>query len=1157
LDPLLIETCRAVARSAALRIEPVGDAPNQSQIGFSAPVFPGPPVTGTGRPSVEPLGVVLVVLDAPQTLFPLVTRQVVPTRTGEALLVRQEGDDLAYFSPLRFLPAGSPNLRFPLSAAPRPARLALEGRETFVEYNDYRGVPVLAATRYIPLTGWGMVRKIDRAEALEDFRRMAIVEGLTGGFLVFFLGVLLLFLRRYVVTGVRKQEEEKSRALLEAAPDAMVVMNQGGEIVLLNRQAERQFGYRRDELLGKNVKRIISEGFAERLVADALRSAEEALAQEIGSGIELMGQRKDGSDFPIEIMLSPLKSDAGILVTAAIRDISARKEAEEHLVQMEARYRGLLEAAPDAMVVVNQGEEIVLLNLQAERQFGYRRDELLGKNVKNIISEGFAERLIADALRSVEEALAQEIGSGIELIGRRKDGSDFPIEIMLSPLKSDEGILVTAGIRDITERQRTEQELRRLNRALRTISECNQVVVRAAEEPHLLEEVCGILVRVGGFRMAWVGYGEHDEGKSVRPVAHAGFEEGYLQTASITWADSERGRGPTGTAIRSGKPAVVRDIQHEPSLAPWREEALKRGYASSIALPILLNDQVLGALTIYAEEADAFDSEEMQLLTELSNDLAYGIQVLRTRAERQRAEEALRESEVRYRTLVENIPQRIFTKSRDFRWVSVNQNFARNLGVRPEDMVGKGDYDLFPKELADKYHADDVRIMETGVTDEFDEEYLEGNERRIVHTIKTPVRDESGAVIGLLGVFWDVTERKRAEEALRESEERARIVAESVTDVIYEWDLKDRIEWHGDVDNLTGYPAGGFPRTLDGWVATLHPEDKERVRLAIESQLKGVAPYAVDYRVAGKDGGWRWWSARGTVLRDPKGQARRWIGAVTDITERKRAEEEIRELNANLERRVAQRTAELEAANKELEAFTYSVSHDLRAPLRHVDGFSKLLVEEHGAEMSPAAQEYVATIRDSVLQMGRLIDDLLNLAHVGRKQLSMAVTGLNSLVEEVRADLKRSNPDRLIEWKVEMLPFVECDPALMKQAFANLLSNAVKFTRPRNPAVIEVGVTQQDGVRAVFVRDNGVGFSMKYADKLFGVFQRLHRSEDFEGTGVGLATVQRIIHKHGGRVWAEAEMNKGATFYFTMNARDKEKLEAENRNTPGGRSEAA
>jgi PAS domain S-box-containing protein len=257
----------------------------------------------------------------------------------------------------------------------------------------------------------------------------------------------------------RKETEARYRGLLEAAPDAMVVVNVAGEIVLLNVQAEKQFEYARGELIGQQVKNIIPEGFAERLIADDLRSAADALAQQIGTGIELVGRRKDGSDFPIEIMLSPLESPEGILVTAAIRNISVRKDAEKHLAQMEGRYRGLLEAAPDAMVVVNVAGEIVLLNVQAEKQFGYRRDELVGQKVKNIIPEGFAERLIADDLRSPADALAQQIGTGIELSARRKDGSDFPIEIMLSPLESTEGILVTAAIRDITDRKKSELHL--------------------------------------------------------------------------------------------------------------------------------------------------------------------------------------------------------------------------------------------------------------------------------------------------------------------------------------------------------------------------------------------------------------------------------------------------------------------------------------------------------------------------------------------------------------------------------------------------------------------------------------------------------------------------------------------------------------------------
>jgi light-regulated signal transduction histidine kinase (bacteriophytochrome) len=217
-----------------------------------------------------------------------------------------------------------------------------------------------------------------------------------------------------------------------------------------------------------------------------------------------------------------------------------------------------------------------------------------------------------------------------------------------------------------------------------------------------------------------------------------------------------------------------------------------------------------------------------------------------------------------------------------------------------------------------------------------------------------------------------------------------------------------------------------------------------------------------------------------------------------------------------------------------LEAFTYSVSHDLRAPLRHINGFSKILLEDFGPQMNPAAKEYLQRIHETAQYMGRLVDDLLHLARVGRQELILQITELDALVEEAIVHLRTEAQDRQIDWQVGPLPFVECDPGLIKQVFVNLLSNALKFTRPRERAVIEVGQMTMDGQPVIFVRDNGIGFDMRYADKMFGVFQRLHRQEDFEGTGVGLAIVERIIHKHAGRVWAEAEVEKGATFYFTL-----------------------
>jgi len=231
--------------------------------------------------------------------------------------------------------------------------------------------------------------------------------------------------------------------------------------------------------------------------------------------------------------------------------------------------------------------------------------------------------------------------------------------------------------------------------------------------------------------------------------------------------------------------------------------------------------------------------------------------------------------------------------------------------------------------------------------------------------------------------------------------------------------------------------------------------------------------------------------------------------------------------------------ADLTSSLKELEAFTYSVSHDLRAPLRHISGFSNILSEEFGSTLTPEAQHHLQRIQEGTRRMGLLVDDLLNLARIGRRDLALRVENLTPLVDEAVAELASECAGREIKWTIGKLDSAKCDPGLVKQVFLNLLSNAIKFTRPRRSAVIEIGEQDIEGTPTLFVRDNGVGFNMKYVNKLFGVFQRLHRAEEFEGTGVGLATVQRIVQKHGGRIWCEAELDKGATFYFTLAAPEK------------------
>lgn len=370
----------------------------------------------------------------------------------------------------------------------------------------------------------------------------------------------------------------------------------------------------------------------------------------------------------------------------------------------------------------------------------------------------------------------------------------------------------------------------------------------------------------------------------------------------------------------------------------------------------------------------------------------------------------------------------------------------------------------------------------------------------------------------------EIGRRAQAEEAIEESEQKYRQLVENIPDVVWTANLTGKaIFVSPSVARVIGFSPeevyqGGEGMGFD----RVHPDDVERVRAAYEALFERGERFEEEYRYLRKDGEWIWLHGRAVGVHEKDGT--RYIdGVISDITARKRFEEALRKAYGDLE-----------AVNKELEAFTYSVSHDLRAPLRHVDGFAKLLCEEFAPQLDATAQHYLSRIQAGTRQMAQLVDDLLNLARVGRQEPRRQATGLNSLVSEVVAELKPEAQGRPIEWRIGGLPFADCDPALVKQVFANLISNALKFTRPRAPGIIEVGQLERNGQPVIFVRDNGVGFSMKYADKLFGVFQRLHRAEDFEGTGVGLATVQRIIHKHGGQVWAEAELDKGATFYFTL-----------------------
>jgi PAS domain S-box-containing protein len=553
------------------------------------------------------------------------------------------------------------------------------------------------------------------------------------------------------------------------------------------------------------------------------------------------------------------------------------------------------------------------------------------------------------------------------------------------------------------------------------------------------------------------------------------------------------------------------------------------------------------------------NGEKFQIEASISENEIAGRQmftvILRDVTERKQVEQ-MRD---RLAAVVDSSDDAIISKTLDGTIAAWNRGAEKVFGYSASEAVGKPILMLIPSDRVGEEATIMTRMKGSQSMEHFETVRVRKDGMKIdVSVTISPIRDSHGVVVGASKIARDISERKQTEVRLaaqaaevahsRQALETQKLMLQSVLNSMVEGivatDEQGKfILWNPAAEEILGLgPANPSPADWSAHygaflpdMITPFPNGQNPFLLAIAGEVTSAVMFirnpSHDRRV--------WIESNGAPLRDKDGLVRGGVVAFRDITRRKAVELEIRELNEDLEDRIAKRTEQLAAANHELGAFSYSVSHDLRAPLRHIAGFSKILANNFGPMMAVEAREYLQLIEDAVRRMGLLVEDLLSLAKLGQQSLKLCRTELNAIVDAVILILEPECEGREVEWRIAKLPALDCDPILMAQVFQNLLGNALKYSRNRAYAVIEVDSIQQPGKPPViFVRDNGAGFNRKYADRLFGAFQRFHDDSEFEGTGVGLATVHRIIQKHGGTIWAESEPDHGATFYFALQMTD-------------------
>lgn len=991
--------------------------------------------------------------------------------------------------------------------------------------------------------------------------------------------------------------EQRYRNLVEVSPDAIFLIQQN-RIVFINSAGLKLLrAARPEDVLGRPPLGF----FHPDIHAFVLTRERELLARPCS--VPLAEEKLlavDGTAIPVEAAAASFYSGGELVIQVVCHDLTGRRQAEAALQEERQRLAGLIDSAMDAVVTVDESQRITLFNPAAEQMFGYPAAQMLGEPLDRLLPE----RAVAAHRGHVREfgrtgVSSRRMGALNAVTGRRADGEEFSLEAAISQVEVGGRKYFTAILRDITGRQRAEAALRESEERLRLATEAAQLGTwtRDFKTGRLhwsasQERLMGF--KPGTFPGTYEAFLEllhpesHDVLAAAQTLAQAAGGRYQAELRFRLRDGSERWGLVRGQIVagKDGQPermvGVELDITErkaaearmawlatfpEQNPNPVIELELARGVihyanpASRKAFPDLASlglrhplftglgdaagDLLAGRREVLRREiliGDTCYAQTINCVGDARRIRIYNSDI----TERRRAEQLLARERTVLRTLIDALPDNIYTKDLEGRFLLGNRAHQQFIGAATEaEMVGRTDFDLHPAHLAEQYRADDLRVLLQGET-VFNREELgrdaEGREQWYL-TIKAPLRDAAGRITGLVGISRNIQEIRETRQALQEGELRLHTIVESLAEGVAVSDLEGRLLHF----NRAALAMHGFA-TLEECRRHLHEFSGLFELSALDGTalpvgewplariLRGEVLRDLEVRVRQVATGWqRVFAYGGSLVQDASGQSLMAVVTINDVTERRQAEEEIHRLNADLERRVAERTAELRAKNRELETFSYSVSHDLKAPLRGLDGYSRLLLEDYHDRLDEEGRRFLRNIRGAATQMQQLIDDLLAYSRLERRTLAASPvepqTVVQAVLNERRHDLEG------VQLTVALAPGrVRADPEGLALALRNLLDNALKFSRQRQPPVVEISSRVADG-RCVFsVRDNGTGFDMKYHDRIFQIFQRLHRAEEYSGTGIGLAIVHKAAERMGGRVWAESVPDQGSIFYLDLPA---------------------